>query len=186
MAAQYRLSCPVRCAAISPGPILPTSPKPPQARRPAERRPRTYFHYRVSFPHITLANPLTFTAEQPLVLRSWCWAQSVIMQNEPNFQARPPAERRPRTYFRCRVRLPHITLANPLTFTAEQPLVLRSWCGAKRMILQNKPNLQKCETNRNLCPERTYETATAHNSRKNKANLQKCKNEPNPLSTDDL
>jgi len=130
MAAQYRLSCPVRCAAISPGPILPTSPKPPQARRPAERRPRTYFHYRVSFPHITLANPLTFTAEQPLVLRSWC--------------------------------------------------------GAKRMILQNKPNLQKCETNRNLCPERTYETATAHNSRKNKANLQKCKNEPNPLSKDDL
>jgi hypothetical protein len=58
--------------------------------------------------------------------------------------------------------------------------------GSRALILQNKPNLQKCETNRNLCPERTYETATARNSRKNKANLQKCKNEPNHLFTKDL
>jgi hypothetical protein len=52
--------------------------------------------------------------------------------------------------------------------------------------MQNEPNLQKCETNRNLCPERTYETATARNSRKNKANLQKCENEPNHLFAKDL
>jgi len=58
--------------------------------------------------------------------------------------------------------------------------------GSRATIMQNKPNLQKCETNRILCPERTYETTTARNSRKNKANLQKCENEPNFLFGNDL
>jgi len=57
---------------------------------------------------------------------------------------------------------------------------------SRASIMQNKPNLQKCETNRNIYPTRTYETATARNSRKNKANLQKCKNEPNHLFAKDL
>ena len=66
------------------------------------------------------------------------------------------------------------------TISPGLPKLLRATSHASRAsILQNKPNLQKCGTNRNLCIERTYESTTARNSRKNKANLQKCKNESN-------
>jgi len=85
-------------------------------------------------------------------------------------QARRPAERRPRTYFRCRVRLLPIALVNPPTFNAEQPLVLRSWCGAKRIIMQNKPNFQKTKIALNPLLEMTYEKMAAADDPKNKPN----------------
>jgi hypothetical protein len=52
MAAQARLSCPVRCAAISLGPILPRQPKPP-----GQKNNRT--HLRGKKPELLMAKQLT-------------------------------------------------------------------------------------------------------------------------------
>ncbi len=153
----------------------------------AQRRPRTYFRHPVNFLAITFSNPSTFNAEQTLALRNRCGAKRAILQNKPNlqkcetnrnlcpertyetttthnsrknkpnFQARRQAERRPRTYFHYRVSFSPITLSNPYTLNPEQALVLRSWCGTKRTILQNKPNLQKIKTNLISCLKMTYE-----------------------------
>jgi len=199
MAAQARLSCPVRCAAISQGP---TQPKPPQARQPAERRPRTYFQSCATFHPITFTDPLTLTSVESFSIRSWCGARGVILQNKPNFSKTKTSLI---TYLIMSYEK-NILPANPKNKPNSNPVEpsFRAWPPAKRRprvttheyratshetratILQNKPNLQKCETNRNLCLKRTYETATARNSRKNKANLQKCENEPKPLFRNDL
>jgi len=84
-------------------------------------------------------------------------SRASIMQNEPNFQARPPAERRPRTYFRYSATFFPFTFGNPVAFDPEHAFCLRNWCGAKRVIMQNKPNFQKTKMNPNLCSERPYE-----------------------------
>jgi len=116
-----------------------------QSRPPAERRPRTYFQPCATFHPITFTDPLTLTSVESLDLRSWCGARGMILQNKPNFQARRPAERRPRTYFQYHISFLPVILCNPSTLNPEQSLVLRSWCGAKRMIMQNEPNFQKSE-----------------------------------------
>jgi len=92
------------------------------------------------------------------------------VQNKPNFQARRPAERRPRTYFQNPVSVLPVTSANPAAFNPEQPLALRNMCGAKGVILQNKPNLQKCKTTLNHSKKRTCENTTLPSNPKNKPN----------------
>jgi hypothetical protein len=99
---------------------------------------------------------------------------AVILQNEPNFQKIKMnlnicSERRYEKNHPSRLceNEPNRTQFSSLAPSRAQISLLQ------RMILQNKANLQKCETAPNLCLQRTYETATAQNSRKNKANLQK-------------
>jgi hypothetical protein len=105
-------------------------------------------------------------------------------QSNPIFKFGPPAKRRPRT---PESQVPcHGLALRHVRRSASEVGSPKGEGGSRALILQNKPNLQKCETNRNLCVERTYETATARNSRKNKANLQKCKNEPNHLFANNL
>jgi len=95
--------------------------------------------------------------------------QSVILQNKPNFQARPPAERRPRTYFHLSIdRIS--TSINSHTAPATQCVTLRNRCGAKRMILQNKANFPKFKTILISYIIRTYEIIVLPDNPKNKPN----------------
>jgi len=81
------------------------------------------------------------------------------------------AQRRPRTYFRCRLSSPPTTFGNPSTLNPEQSLVIRSWCGAKRMILQNKPNFPNTKMHPTPCIEMTYGNIILSDNPKNKPNL---------------
>ena len=96
--------------------------------------------------------------------------QGVIMQNEPNFRAWPPAKRRPRTYFHSRASFHSTTFANPVTFNPEQAFGLRSWCGAQPMIMQNKANFGKANFTLTQCSGRTYAKNALSADPKNKAN----------------
>jgi len=67
------------------------------------------------------------------------------------------------------------TLAKPGAYP--KPLFCPNSFCRQSVILQNKPNLKKCETALILCLQKIYETATPRNCRKNKAKTKPiCKN----------
>jgi hypothetical protein len=128
MATKARLSCPVRCAAISLGPNLPRQPIPPE-----QKNNRT--HLRGKNTELLMAKQLTKI--HPRQFSRFGIQFSPIREHKRCFRAISRAIRDNWRYFETSRE------------NAEQPFVLRSWCGAKRVILQNEPNFGKMKNELN-------------------------------------
>jgi len=174
MAAQSRLSCPVRCAAISQGLIFPSYPKLPSCPNPS-RWQSVILQNKPNFPKlkipITSCSEMTYENKPPSPppskqtqsnpIFSWCrvWSFGFGAWNLFGILDSVLSPRR------SKAKPGGILLLGDCT-----PESRATSPESRDTILQNKPNFQKPKMNLNLYPEVAYENIILPDDPKNKPN----------------